>query len=408
MRIARIIFKFVVNFIKSGLNSRNILTLPLNFFINFSPIFIWLLIFKNAGLIPNEIRPDIHVSLIYNYDLLLFTPTWTNLLIWSLISVIFTFIWFQLVKIFANKFNLDSICSNLIKNNEYYLQLRSVPSSDDTCTTESDSDTDESCEEYNISSVIDTEKITRSYAIYVTPVLFFAIWPLLNLADYFKTPLTTHKDIFAWCFYVLAHLIFPILTAVYLYAFQPQGVVKYFSIALGVQNIAGVITHLLFPNAPPWFIHLYGPDADANYDMPGYAAGLTRVDLALGTHLNSNGFHKSPIVFGAFPSLHSAMATQVFLFIYYSSSSILLRAGALSFVVIQWWGTIYLDHHFKIDLFAGAMYALLSFAIFYPFVRRKEIDCINYRLSGNFNKSSSMGMRVFRNTRLERWFDPLA
>lgn len=84
MRIARIIFKFVVNFIKSGLNSRNILTLPLNFFINFSPIFIWLLIFKNAGLIPNEIRPDIHVSLIYNYDLLLFTPTWTNLLIWSL------------------------------------------------------------------------------------------------------------------------------------------------------------------------------------------------------------------------------------------------------------------------------------------------------------------------------------
>ncbi|ODQ60678.1 hypothetical protein WICANDRAFT_51305 [Wickerhamomyces anomalus NRRL Y-366-8] len=361
--------KFIIKIIKSGLNQRNIFQLALNFFINFSPVAIWLTIFKNAGLIPNEIRPKIYVDLIYNLDLEIFDIDFINVLIWSIISLSFTYL--------CSEFDL------------------------------SDSSSSSSSGSISSSLSISSKAITRTHSLYITPILFFSIWPILNIASHFASNITTTKDLIAWFFYVLGHITFPILTAIYLYVFQPQGALKFFSIALGMQNIAGVLTHLLFPNAPPWFIHMYGPDASADYDMPGYAAGLTRIDVALGTHMHSKGFHKSPIVFGAFPSLHSAMAVQVFLFIFYFARFRILRLAALLFVYIQWWGTIYLDHHFKIDLFAGCGYALISFAIVYPFLKKKEHDYIKARLNNDFKKGSTMGMRVFEKIpKLQRFFDP--
>lgn len=66
------IYQFIYRVYWSGLNQRNILQLILNFCINFSPVFIWLLIFKNAGLIPHEIRPKIHVKLAYHLDQYIF------------------------------------------------------------------------------------------------------------------------------------------------------------------------------------------------------------------------------------------------------------------------------------------------------------------------------------------------
>lgn len=54
---------------------------------------------------------------------------------------------------------------------------------------------------------------------------------------------------------------------------------------LGLQNITGLITHLMFPNAAPWFYDVYGQDAaQPNYeDYPGNPAGLVRVDRILGS-----------------------------------------------------------------------------------------------------------------------------
>lgn len=407
--------KFIIKIIKSGLNQRNIFQLALNFFINFSPVAIWLTIFKNAGLIPNEIRPKIYVDLIYNLDLEIFDIDFINVLIWSIISLSFTYLWFLLIKQYAFYYNLNlSDYQFLPKDNS-----TNIPESFEfeTFYDDDDDDDDESSDLSDSSSSssgsissslsISSKAITRTHSLYITPILFFSIWPILNIASHFASNITTTKDLIAWFFYVLGHITFPILTAIYLYVFQPQGALKFFSIALGMQNIAGVLTHLLFPNAPPWFIHMYGPDASADYDMPGYAAGLTRIDVALGTHMHSKGFHKSPIVFGAFPSLHSAMAVQVFLFIFYFARFRILRLAALLFVYIQWWGTIYLDHHFKIDLFAGCGYALISFAIVYPFLKKKEHDYIKARLNNDFKKGSTMGMRVFEKIpKLQRFFDP--
>ena len=154
---------------------------------------------------------------------------------------------------------------------------------------------------------------------------------------------------------------------------------------------------------------MYGENAPANYDLPGYAAGLTRVDVALGTHLNSKGFHASPIVFGAVPSLHSAMAVMTFLFVSYYARWTVVKLISFAFVVLQWWATIYLDHHWRLDLFVGMCYALVWFSIMYKWRLGKVNEVfLQLRMLYNFAKGSTMGMRVFRNTKLQWFFDPLS
>ncbi|OWB85458.1 hypothetical protein B5S33_g4125 [[Candida] boidinii] len=460
---------FVINFIKSGLNNFNILTLPLNFLLNFLPILTWLTIFKNANLIPNEIRPDIHVSLAKNLDDFIFNvrnlSSWISFILIILLSfVVYLFAYdlknYRLInkKIPINieefnnvtnnnnfspinlNINDDIECQGLnivspdgsnimnddqlneslelndtINNNKYSNSgdLSSSSSSSSSSTSSSSSSSSASSSSSSSSpSKGQGATVPKIYlpvnCVYSSPVLLLSTsWIFLNLTHALIQPITTTRDLMAWFSYVLLHFLNPVLTAVYLYVFQTQGALKYYSFALGLQNIMGVFTHLLFPNAPPWFIHLYGENATANYDMPGYAAGLTRVDVALGTHLNSNGFHKSPIVFGALPSLHSAMAVLSFFFICYYTRWYIPKILMFSFVVFQWWVTMYLDHHWRLDLFVGLIYSLISFTIFKSFLVKIEKKSVKNRLIGNFNNYSTFGMRVFRfNFKISKFFDP--
>lgn len=242
-------------------------------------------------------------------------------------------------------------------------------------------------------------------------ILCASSWFMLNLVYEFKEPINPLKDILAWASYVLGHFFVPLFTAIWLYVFHAPGALKLFSFGLGMQNIAGVLTHLVFPNAPPWFISLKGENAEANYDLPGYAAGLTRVDLHMGTHLHSEGFHASPIVFGAIPSLHSAMAVMVFFFVSHFSRWVILKIAALSFVMLQWWATIYLDHHWRLDLLIGMFYSIISFTILKLWSKGLSMideDFIKARRRFDFKNSSTMGMRVFKDTKLQGFFDPLS
>ncbi|KAF6062788.1 putative integral membrane protein [Candida albicans] len=222
-------------------------------------------------------------------------------------------------------------------------------------------------------------------------LLLATSWFLLNFVHYLREPIRLWQDYLAWTSYVLGHITVPIVTAVWLYVFHAPGSLKAYSFALGLQNICGVLTHLLFPNAAPWFIHMNGENANADYDTPGYAAGLIRVDIALGTHLTSNGFHASPIVFGALPSLHSAMAVMTFFFVGYYS---------------RW----YLLNFWHLYLLAGLIYACIWFTIIYKLVIKYQQErFIMARLKYQFNNGgSTMGMRVFRNTKIQWFFDPLS
>ncbi|QLL32693.1 hypothetical protein HG536_0D02150 [Torulaspora globosa] len=470
--------KIVKRLYFGAVNQRNALTLTLNFFVNFSPILLWLIIFKNAGAIPIEVRPKIHSKAAFLLDIYLFGDLWNELL-------------FQYnndryrMATFVTSFAFAVVCLVLIPVAIWYFiyYVKKV--------------------KYNVIEWYDhifhfsSRSNPKRLRVLVVPFLLpLVAFLLLNFEHTFAVQTNENfqkwKDILAWFSYVILHLTAPILTAVYLYVFHPPGTVKCFALALGLQNLMGVCTHLLLPMAPPWFVHLYGINdvEHVNYTQKGYAAGLTRVDSHLGTHLNNAGFHLSPIVFGAVPSLHSAMAVQCFLFLvtrsttlknrftaqtahgldaakspedlelasvdgtsqevdqeslvsstverendgevisylkYYHqdpsltnrwyftifNKAILPRFLGTGFIILQWWATMYLDHHYRFDLFIGVLYALfmhilINNLILQPRVLTRWIQIRTGQEPDTKNEGRTLGMRVFENTRFEWFFDPLA
>lgn len=436
-----------------GLNERNVFSLPLNFFVNFSPVFIWLLIFKNAGLIPKSIRPPIHVSLAHRVEKFVFDVKENPVSSLFSLIVITLAAWVIYSKIYLKKLAGPEPASNELER--HTSSSLSLESSEGSLISEEDfemidyenpkthlnadlgsavplsfqdhprigalpflpkvslNDIAENARTINkkLQRYIQTHKCAIPYGSWpmAPPALLAASWLLLNIDAAFATHITETKDTISWFSYVIGHFCVPLFTAIWLYVFHAPGALKCFSFALGAQNIAGVITHLVFPNAPPWFIHKFGDDAHADYDTLGYAAGLTRAKFSTGTHIVNNGFHKSPIVFGAVPSLHSAMAVMCFFFVCYYSRWLFAKALLTAFVFCQWWATIYLDHHWRIDLLMGLLYAIASYTVFAKWLMpRVDHEFAQARLHYDFNKGSTMGMRVFRNTKLQSFFDPLA
>lgn len=460
--IGLFVYHVFCRIILSGLNTRTIFSLPLNFFLNFLPVFVWLLIFKNAGLIPIEIRPNIHVPLAFHVDTFVFSVTASPFGSVISIAVLVVSAWLLYIRFYRLQQNLPSKI--------FSSQEEADPEHDEflECGDSSEESSSENFELSDLDPQVNNKKHGKSFTKYTEvstapsdfqnhprigklefipnlssidisenaaainrkiilhlqsssstlpyncwylapPILLASSWFVLNLDQNFATPITTMKDQISWCSYVLGHFCVPLFTSIWLYVFHCPGALKLFSFALGTQNIAGVMTHLLMPTAPPWFIHKNGENAPADYHVLGYAAGLTRAHFSTGTHIVNNGFHKSPIVFGAVPSLHSAMAVLCFLFVCYYSRWLFAKLLLLGFVILQWWATIYLDHHWRIDLLIGMFYAITSFTFWYRFrLARYTEDFIKARLRYDFSQGSTMGMRVFRNTRLQNFFDPLS
>ena len=117
-------------------------------------------------------------------------------------------------------------------------------------------------------------------------------------------------------------------------------------------NLIGVIIQLLFPCAPPWYENLYGL-APANYSMAGSPAGLARVDQLFGVDLYTSSFTASPMVFGAFPSLHSGCGTTEALFMAHVFPQ--FTPLLIGYILWLWWATMYLSHHYVVDLVGGSI-----------------------------------------------------
>lgn len=117
-------------------------------------------------------------------------------------------------------------------------------------------------------------------------------------------------------------------------------------------NLSGVLIQVFFPCSPPWYENKYGL-APANYSMPGSPAGLARIDKLLGFDMYTSGFTASPMVFGAFPSLHSGCATIEVLFMSHTFPK--LRPLFVVYMLWLWWATMYLSHHYAVDLVAGSL-----------------------------------------------------
>ncbi|MCJ1373788.1 Aureobasidin resistance protein Aur1 [Loxospora ochrophaea] len=180
-----------------------------------------------------------------------------------------------------------------------------------------------------------------------------------NISNILSAHKNTLLDVLAGLPYGFIHFGAPAFCTLCLFFFSPPGTAPLFARSFGYMNLIGVTIQLLFPCSPPWYENLYGL-APANYSMPGSPAGLARVDLILGFDMFTSRFTASPMVFGAFPSLHSGSATIEALFMSHAFPR--LQTLFIAYTLWIWWATMYLSHHYAVDLVGGS---LLSGIIFY-------------------------------------------
>ncbi|KIJ06452.1 hypothetical protein PAXINDRAFT_103365 [Paxillus involutus ATCC 200175] len=120
---------------------------------------------------------------------------------------------------------------------------------------------------------------------------------------------------------------------------------------------------ILIPCAAPWYEVIYGL-TPATYNIPGSPGGLARIDALFGSDGYQTAFSNSPLVFGAFPSLHAGWATLGALFITHFWDG--TGRYVWTYVGVLYWSTMYLTHHYLIDVVGGACMATAFFYLFMP------------------------------------------
>ncbi|EMC95690.1 hypothetical protein BAUCODRAFT_499183 [Baudoinia panamericana UAMH 10762] len=181
-----------------------------------------------------------------------------------------------------------------------------------------------------------------------------------NLSNILSAHKNTVLNVLAWIPYGLTHFGAPFVCSLAMFICAPPGTVPVFARSFGYMNITGVLIQMFFPCSPPWYENMYGL-APANYSMPGSPAGLAAIDKILGFDLYTSTFTASPLVFGAFPSLHSGSATIEALFMCHTFPR--LRPLFIAYALWLWWSTMYLSHHYAIDLVAGSLIAAVVYFI---------------------------------------------
>ncbi|GAA5985296.1 hypothetical protein JCM10908_002609 [Rhodotorula pacifica] len=179
-----------------------------------------------------------------------------------------------------------------------------------------------------------------------------------NISDLLTRSTNPFLDVLAWLPYGVIHFVAPFVVAALLWIFSPPGAVKFWAAAFGYMNLAGVIIQIVFPCAPPWY-ELREGLVPANYRMRGSAGGLARIDAIFGGHGYDKTFSGAPVPFGAFPSLHAGCSTMEALFMSHFFPK--GRPFYWLYVFTLYWSTMYLTHHYLIDLVAGGSLTCIFF-----------------------------------------------
>ncbi|KFA66901.1 hypothetical protein S40285_02292 [Stachybotrys chlorohalonatus IBT 40285] len=174
---------------------------------------------------------------------------------------------------------------------------------------------------------------------------------LSNILSAHKHPIL---DILAWLPYGIVHFGAPLVCSLVMFVFGAPGTAPVFAKAFGWMSVLGVTIQLIFPCTPPWYENENGL-VPAAYGMPGSPAGLARVDKIFGIDLYTTNFTNAPLPFGAFPSLHAANAVLEALFMTHCFPR--FRTYFILYAGWVWWATMYLSHHYAVDLVGGGLIA---------------------------------------------------
>jgi len=161
------------------------------------------------------------------------------------------------------------------------------------------------------------------------------------------------------------HLAWPIVFSLYSLIYSRRLLLPFLN-CFGVISLLTVITELIFPTAPPWYLEKYGAEP-ASYGLIGDPGGLGRVDNFFEVQVYNGTFSQSPLVFGAFPSLHVGWPTLLGLFLWFNVCQRHSHKAAV--VLYLFWmciAVVYLHHHYVIDVIGGMVYAWVTYYLLGP------------------------------------------
>lgn len=197
------------------------------------------------------------------------------------------------------------------------------------------------------------------------PAIWVRVLPALenilygaNISNILSAHQNVVLDVLAWLPYGICHYGAPFVCSLIMFIFGPPGTVPLFARTFGYISMTAVTIQLFFPCSPPWYENRYGL-APADYSIQGDPAGLARIDKLFGIDLYTSVFHQSPVVFGAFPSLHAADSTLAALFMSHVFPR--MKPVFVTYTLWMWWATMYLSHHYAVDLVAGGLLAAIAF-----------------------------------------------
>lgn len=151
-----------------------------------------------------------------------------------------------------------------------------------------------------------------------------------------------------------SHFVFPLAFAYLLWRGDRRIYYRFVITLLGV-SFAAFLTFLLLPVAPPRLAFQYG-EALPVTDIMAAVAGSVDWEAPAWMYRNLIG---NPVA--AFPSMHAGYPFLVLLFLAERS-----WRWALAWVPVTgaiWFATVYLGHHYVVDLLGGAVFAAVGYAV---------------------------------------------
>jgi membrane-associated phospholipid phosphatase len=178
--------------------------------------------------------------------------------------------------------------------------------------------------------------------------------PAIEVQHWLRIPgLVSPLDIVMSLVY-LAHFVYPVLFAIWLWRGDR---VRYYRFAVTLVGVsfAAFFTFVLLPVAPPRFTIVGGSPLPVTDVM-------SEVSRSLGWSAPASAYvHLLGNPFAAFPSMHAAYPVIVLLFLRERSRWLALAWAPM--VLAIWFATVYLGHHFVIDLILGTAYALAGYLL---------------------------------------------
>ncbi len=180
----------------------------------------------------------------------------------------------------------------------------------------------------------------------------FGTVPTVWLQRRFLDPGSPHwYDAVATLVYTTHFLATPVVAAVLW--LRSRDAWKAFITRVIVLSVAGLLTYVLFPAAPPWYAAREGVIEPV---IRASARGWLWLHVNHAGNLLSEGqLASNPVA--AMPSLHTAFATLIAVFAV-SRLHTRWRYAALAYPAVMGLALVYLGEHYVVDLVAGVVYAL--------------------------------------------------